>query len=51
MRDWIETSHARLGKPLRPADLRAFDRLDEASKDRRFRLESGRTGTPKRLLD
>lgn len=39
MRHWIETSHARLGKPLRPADLRAFDRLDEALKDRRFRLE------------
>ncbi|MEB3156464.1 MAG: TauD/TfdA family dioxygenase [Cyanobacteriota bacterium] len=38
MRHWIETGHARLGKPLAPEDLGAFDRLDATLNDPRFRL-------------
>ena len=37
MRHWIETGHARLGKPLMPEDLQAFDSLDAALNDPRFR--------------
>jgi len=37
MRHWIETGHARLGKPLAEADRQAFDQLDAALNDPRFR--------------
>ena len=37
MRHWIETGHARLGQPLTPPDRQAFDQLDAALNDRRFR--------------
>lgn len=37
MRHWIETGHARLGKPLAEEDLQAFDTLDAALNDARFR--------------
>jgi alpha-ketoglutarate-dependent taurine dioxygenase len=37
MRYWIETGHARLDQPLKPEDRQAFDRLDAALNDPRFR--------------
>jgi alpha-ketoglutarate-dependent taurine dioxygenase len=37
MRHWIETGHALLGKPLAEADRQAFDKLDAALNDPRFR--------------
>lgn len=33
MRYWIEKGHARVGEPLAPHDLEAFDALDEALED------------------
>ncbi|MFO0016801.1 MAG: TauD/TfdA family dioxygenase [Synechococcaceae cyanobacterium] len=39
MRHWIETGHARLGKPLKPADRQAFDSLDASLNDPRFRYD------------
>ena len=39
MRHWIETGHARLGKPLKPEDRQAFDRLDASLNDPRFRYD------------
>lgn len=45
MRHWIETGHQRLGQPLHPEDLEAFDILDATLNHPRFRhtfqLESG----------
>lgn len=37
MRHWIETGHARLGKPLAAEDRHAFDQLDAVLNDPRFR--------------
>lgn len=37
MRYWIEKGHERIGLPLHPLDLAAFDRLDQTLNDRRFR--------------
>lgn len=37
MRYWIEKAHERLGKPLDPQDLAAFDRLDQTLNDPAFR--------------
>jgi hypothetical protein len=39
MRHWIETGHARLGKPLADDDRQAFDQLDASLNDPRFRHE------------
>lgn len=45
MRYWIETGHRRLGLPLEPLDVAAFNLLDELLNDPRYRydfaLESG----------
>lgn len=37
MRYWIEKGHERVGKPLQPRDLEAFDALDAALNDPQFR--------------
>jgi alpha-ketoglutarate-dependent taurine dioxygenase len=39
MRYWIEKAHARIEAPLDPQDLQAFDQLDAALNDPRFRLD------------
>jgi len=37
MRYWIEKAHQRIGRPLDPLDLAAFDRLDATLNDPQFR--------------